>query len=567
MPKYRVDTDNGSYMVETEEPPAIAAIPAPPATPKQDPGVGQGLWDSTIGGLYNTAKHYGWDQPSEDAEAIGNQIKSGNYGDAALTAAKSFPGVAIAKDMAGASIDNAKQAYQAAKGGNYADAAIHAVGAVPVFGPGIAEAAENIKNPETREYGIGQSVGTALSFLAPEVARVGLKAAKGAAHVGSEVVGHTTGVGAPVMREALNTANPDAIIAPMRGQLSDQEVLGHFQDALQNVKDARSAEYQAALKTQPPVPDLDITPIRQTADAMLQRFNIKKVATPQGGTDLDFSRSTIRDAAAQNEVRSIVNDISGWGSQPGDLQPAGVDTLKRRIDDTYSPSSSARAIVQSVKKSSSDLLNSQVQGYQKMTSGYAKASDFINNLRDLSIDSKNPGTAIRKLSTALKQNNNYRQVLVDALNQYSGKDLKGELAGLRLSNMAPRGIEGPLTGAGLLMSIATGIVHPAGALALAMSSPRIMGELMIAMNRAKPALRSLNNVPRLPTATAASIGAASPGNDAAQEQNKPEWSIPNEGKPDTPLAGAQVGEGTIIRHRIDPSNRLIFKQGMWQPLH
>jgi hypothetical protein len=150
-----------------------------------------------------------------------------------------------------------------------------------------------------------------------------------------------------------------------------------------------------------------------------------------------------------------------------------------------------------------------------MTGGYAQASQFLDDLKDLSLTSANPGTAIRKLSTALRQNNGYRQVLVDALNQYSGVDLKGHLAGLSLSNLAPRGISGPLTGAGLLSTIAAGIVTPKAALAAAIASPRLMGELMVAMGKARPAISGI--------APGAGAAAAMVGNSTRQNGTAANW--------------------------------------------
>lgn len=535
MAKYKVDTDHGSYMVETEDPPAQSAATVTPGPSGHAP-----TWKDDV---------------ADSAKFLGNEAL-GVLG-APVAAAKSIydmgsralSGQNPVQPVIDSSVSNFKKAQ--ADTDPYAKAA-HYLGAIPLSPIGGMYDKFQEGDMSGLAHDIGDTAGqVVLGKAGPEIPSAATKIIraplKGAANTAAEITGHTSGVGGPVMREALNTANPGQLTNAMRGGMTDQEVLGHFQDALQNVKDARSAEYQKALQNQPAVPDLDITPIHRAASDALRRFNIRGVPNKTGGMDLDFSRSTIRDAAAQNEVRGIVNDLQGWGNQHGDLQPAGVDILKRRIDDTYSPSSSARAIVQSVKNSARDTLNTQVPGYQKMTSGYAQASQFIDNLRDLSLDGKNPGTAIRKLSTALKQNNQYRQTMVEALNQYSGTDLKAELAGMRLHNLAPRGIEGPLTGAGLLATIATGIVSPKAALALAMSSPRIMGELMVAMNKAKPALRRITQVPQLsPTAAKVAAVAASPTMEAQP--------------------GPTVADGTIVRHKTNPSVRMVFKDGQWQPL-
>ena len=277
----------------------------------------------------------------------------------------------------------------------------------------------------------------------------------------------------------------------MRGDISEPEILQNFKDAVSDVKDQRSSEYQAALKKLPSKQQVDITPIQQTLSDQLGKLNIKE--TPDG---LDFSRSTIRDKAAQSDVQSIYDDVNGWGSQQGDNTPAGVDILKRRIDDTYSPSKTNRALVQAVKDSARQTLNDQVPGYQDMTQKYAAQSAFLDHLNDLSLDSSNPGTATRKLTTALRQNNQYRAALVDTLGQYAGKDLTGQLAGLNLSKVAPQGLSRAVdlgSGAGILTAIGTHYLSPLAAASMVATSPRLMGEVMNLIGKLPP--RSLSTLP------------------------------------------------------------------------
>ena len=347
--------------------------------------------------------------------------------------------------------------------------------------------------------GLGETAGLLTTAMAPDIANskpvqaVKRTVTGTAKSVGTGVLGMTTGSGGTVIRQALDHPTP-ALVDAMRGTTGESEVLGHFQDALQNVKDQRGAAYRQQLAQMPNTP-VDIAPVRAALDKKLGDFNIKRIpgepaSTLPSGTvvpatpdTLDFSRSTVRDSTAQNEVKSIVSDVDGWGSQPDDLTPSGVDILKRRIDDTYSPSSTARAIVQSVKNSTRNTLNAQVPGYSDMTKGYAAASDFIDSLGDLSLESKNPGTAIRKLTTALKQNNKYRETLTDALGQYTGVDLKGELAGLSLNRPTPRGFMGPMSGMMIMGSIAKGFITPHYAVTLLAESPRLMGETMVALGK------------------------------------------------------------------------------------
>ncbi len=389
----------------------------------------------------------------------------------------------------------------------------YALNAIPGVGSAFDEAGNKAGTGDIKGA-IADTGALGVNLLGPQIAEGAAGMAGRAASLAktpvTEVLGATTGAGGAAMRRALEKPTPELVNA-MRGNTSETEVLGHFKDALQNVKDARSADYQARLQALPNA-QIDLTPIKQSVDFQLGKFGIKK--DPATG-ELDFSRSPIRDASAQADIKSVYQDVTDWGSKPGDNTPASVDILKRRIDDVYSPSSAGRALVQAVKKTASDALNMQVPGYQEMTKGYAQASEFLDQLKDLSLESKNPGTAIRKLTTTLRQNNGYRAALADALGQYTGADLTGELAGMNLSKAGPQGLARVVdTGVGLLAGVAHGFINPSAAVGIAAASPRLMGELMVAMSKTRPAARAIGGAaPALGAATAIGNIAKAPTGD------------------------------------------------------
>jgi hypothetical protein len=316
-------------------------------------------------------------------------------------------------------------------------------------------------------------------------AKIPAKVGEGVKVAATETLGKTTGVGSAVLKRAIEKPSPELTTA-MRGGTTELEVVKNFREALQNVKDARGETYRKQLSELPEQDKhLDITPIRRSVEEGLRRFNVKKDADG----NLDFSRSTISDAAGKNEVLGIYNDVMSWGDKHGDLTPAGVDILKRRVDDHYSTSSSTRALVQRVKDSSRTLLNREVPGYFEMTRDYAKASEFLEQVKDLSLESPNPGTAVRKLTTLLNQNNGYRQVLAQKLSEYTPVDLEGQLAGLNLSKWGPRGLAGPanvVSGAGLIYGVITHAINPLAAVGFAAASPRLMGELLTFLAKKPP---------------------------------------------------------------------------------
>jgi hypothetical protein len=156
----------------------------------------------------------------------------------------------------------------------------------------------------------------------------------------------------------------------------------------------------------------------------------------------------------------------------------------------YRDGKADRAIMEATRQSLVDSLNKSVPNYQKMSADYARASDFLDNLTELSASANNDGTAIRKLAGSLKQNNYYRRDLLEHLAEYTQKDLMGQISGSRLNSWTPRGIVGALHfagagGYGVTQAAQHGIsgaIHDpvtaawilAGAFGM---SPRVVGEL------------------------------------------------------------------------------------------
>jgi hypothetical protein len=485
------------------------------ATP-EDPGFLSGLYESTVGPVVGLAGGL-TSRPIDTLKGVATGLQQS----------------LITKPF-----EYAGKTAQAIGKGDLMGAIRNAPGIVPVFGPAVESMTDMAGSGQPRRAA-GNFAGLLGTVAIPEAAAA-LKGpiASAAKTAATEVLGKTTGVGAPTLRRAIDNPSADLTNA-MRGGVTDTEMVGSFKTALQNVKDARSAEYQAKLQAIPQGgAPLNIAPIRATLAGQLQKFNVK--IGPKG--ELDFSRSTIRDAAAQNEVKGIYGDVMDWGSQSGDLTLAGVDTLKRRIDDTYSPSSTARVIVQNTKNAARQVLDG-VPGYKEMTAGYAKSSQFLDQVKDLSLESANPGTAVRKLTTLLNQNNGYRQMLAEKLSQYTPKDLEGMLAGQSMNRWAPRGIMGPLAGAGGAFELGrilfTHAANPmeAGALAVsaALASPRLMGELMTLISKAPTLLVGASGAARsiAPALSATSIS-SSQGVQEPVPQPEPPTPVPVAATPVTP---------------------------------
>jgi hypothetical protein len=154
--------------------PAAGGGVQPPAGYKLDSQEGAGsrffhsLYDSTIGGAVNTMKRaIGTDELSH----IADEVKKGNFSNAALLVGKyatEGPAGRIGTGIVNSSVDEGKQAIDAAKAGQPGQAGIHATASVPMIGPMIARPLEQASQGDYAGAA-GTVVGTGLSLAAPEL--------------------------------------------------------------------------------------------------------------------------------------------------------------------------------------------------------------------------------------------------------------------------------------------------------------------------------------------------------------------------------------------------------------
>ena len=303
----------------------------------------------------------------------------------------------------------------------------------------------------------------------------------------AEVLGKTTGNGAEGVRTAFGPHSRDFTDA-MRGKISDEGLVSKLKAATDDLAQKRSQEYQADLaKLRGVDQPIEAAPaaLSKALQTQLSRFNVRM--DPEG--TLDFSRSTIHDPSAQNQVRGIVNDLRSWGSEPGDFTAGGLDVLKRRVRDFYSESSQARAFVQGVNAPVTDLLNT-VPGYKEMAGRYAASSQLLKSVNsELSSANPNPGTVLRKLQSTTNQPNKYRAALLGRLDEAAGSNVVDAAAGWGFQDLMPRGHIGR---AAPFMAGATAFTHPAALPLGLLTSPRVVGEGVAALGSA---YRSLPNLP------------------------------------------------------------------------
>lgn len=263
-----------------------------------------------------------------------------------------------------------------------------------------------------------------------------------------------------------------ALIDAMRGTVSEKQVANDALDSLSAIRKARGKAYTEKLETiyaDSFQKKIDLTPIKTELDDLLNSYNIGR---SKKGV-MDFSRAALDDASAK-DVERIANLVDEWGTKSGDDSVKGLDILKRRIDDFYSPSSEARAFVTSLKNTVKKTIVDKVPEYKKLTKGYQEASDLIHDVSsELSLGANaKAGTIMRKLKQALRQNFDLRKEFVETLDKYGNKNLLEQTAGVELNELLPKGLS-RLAATGTLGASA---FNPSALATLPFYSPRLAGE-------------------------------------------------------------------------------------------
>jgi PIN domain nuclease of toxin-antitoxin system len=323
---------------------------------------------------------------------------------------------------------------------------------------------------------------------------------KGTGRLLGEGLGITTGAGYGAIKQAFEHPTP-AYTKALRGETTGEDVVNSARESLGAIKQSRHEEYVSKLNTlKKSSQQLDISPIIREVRDQLNKFNIVKKAD---GT-LDFSRSVIRfDKSAQDTINTIYNEMKTFGTKAGDRTVIGVDNLKRSFQDLYSPSSNVRAFTSAVSNGTRKVL-SKVEGYDKMASDYASKTEQIDSImKGLSLgETKSIDTAIRKLTSVFRQNNEFRKDLLSQLEEVGGKDLSGMVAGYQLNPIAPRGLFGRLEeiGGGVkIFSNPAILLNPKFLAAMVGASPRAVGELLRGIGLTKiQSINFLNYIAKTP---------------------------------------------------------------------
>lgn len=305
-------------------------------------------------------------------------------------------------------------------------------------------------------------------------------AGKGAGTILSGTAGFTTGAGGESVRQAFR-AGKEKI--PAFKEAMGEPVVNlqtNAKSALQTIKDGMKRDYVDRLdKLKTNTTQLDINPVKANLGQLQKDYNI----TRNSKGEFDFSRSTL-DRNSYTDVENIIKTVEDWGNAPGDLTPRGMDILKRKLDDFYSENKNSRGFVTSLKNTVKDTIGGQVPEYKTMLGNYEKTSSQIDEIeKALSLGKKSGAdTAIRKLLTSLKENNEFRGTLIKQLDEANGGSLSSQLAAHNLKSWTPTSFMGKAVDIAAISGLMYALSPKLG-VGVAMASPKVVGELAYTLGK------------------------------------------------------------------------------------
>jgi hypothetical protein len=287
------------------------------------------------------------------------------------------------------------------------------------------------------------------------------------------VIGLATGAGPETVRTAFRSGQTgnQAFLENMRGNVPMTNVLDDARANLENIRQARQAEYRSGMA--------DVS-----QDQTVLNFNNIDNAITQASNVGQYRGQPINPRAAQalQEIRDVVDQ---W-RQLDPVQfhtPEGMDALKQRIGAIQETipfeNRAAQRVASTIYNSVRNEISNQAPVYARTMQAYTESSDLIREIeRALSLGQRaSADTAMRKLQSLTRNNvnTNYGQrvQLANELEQQGGRDIMTALAGQSMSSPIPRNLAGQAAGIGGLLS---SISNPSVLAAAPFMSPRLMGE-------------------------------------------------------------------------------------------
>ena len=311
------------------------------------------------------------------------------------------------------------------------------------------------------------------------------------------IVGVATGAGEAPIRKAFEYGreggvNQDKLLAAARGESELSDPVDKMRAALKNMRSDASNKYNLDMEGVRALTDpVDLMPIsdainRVTGMGVYQGFDIDPKLNKIRG---DIAETLNRYKQAQ--VPTPLQRMQGTANRPELNTVYGLDKLKQSIQglgNWEEPRSPATRMAGGVSQAIKDEIALQSPEYADIMSRYGISAEKANDIeKTLSLGKKaKEETAIGKAQGLSRNNVNtsygHRLKLAEELQKYSDEDFLPEIYGQALSSKIPRGLGGVTAGG--IMGAGVMSMNPLAIPAMALSSPKLMGEAAVKAGQA-----------------------------------------------------------------------------------
>lgn len=327
--------------------------------------------------------------------------------------------------------------------------------------------------------------GATAGLINPEDASLGAGIGAALPAVGKAVPAIAKAVTPTTVQEAFAAGKDKAVsfLDNLRKKVPQEEVLDTVKQGLSKIQADTSASYVNAKSgwAADPTP-LDFSRIDQT---------VKKI-----DDSMSHAGKSIIGSDEQKVIQEAKSAIDQWKVDHPTPTAVDLDALKRRLNNVYPESDkqkqAQRAISQMVDSVKSTITDN-VPGYAEAMKSYETQTSMIRDINKAlgAGDKVSKETALNKIMQTLKSTpaGEYKQSLLGQLEAQGGVNVRPAIAGQLLSDIAPRS----LTGRGILgAGGVAAVTNPAFIPALALTSPRVMGEAAYGAGRVANALSPLS---------------------------------------------------------------------------
>jgi uncharacterized protein YukE len=373
--------------------------------------------------------------------------------------------------------------------GALADVSLLATGGgAALRGAGALSKAAGLTSAGTKLGQIGRAVDPLQRVVGGTAAALkgATKIAKTAAKGGTAVVSGTTIPAGERVFEAARAGGDRAatVTKAIRGGIDPADLPNLVESALDDVLVGKGLTAQARNQTLAGIKaSADIKPII----AKFNEWGEKLGLTSKNGTWVAKIDSPIRsDVAAVEAFNTAFRELAKNMASKGGRTPAALHSYQSVVSRMWNGAGASKQALDEIKKTTQGIVQEYAKDYKGLNEIIRSYYTLQDEMRQgLSLGKgANPDTILRKLMSSFGKNSGFRREMLTKLDNLTDSNFEDMVAGLIYSEPVPTGLGRiALAGgaAGLGSMVVGGVASPMSLIALAASSPRIIGEVARAL--------------------------------------------------------------------------------------